>query len=135
METYVKMTIDEFNELKETQNRPSKLVEETISNLTAKLFVATEKIKELEKENSMYAIGGMKKRVEPKAVATTSWIGNDEMRLKTYVQETARLKKLGEDFSMWHVNNLAEEIGRSESAVKTKARTMDYKIYKGYIVK
>ncbi len=135
METYVKMTIDEFNELKETQNRPSKLVEETISNLTAKLFVATEKIKELEKENSMYAIGGMKKRVEPKAVATTSWIGNDEMRLKTYVQETARLKKLGEDFSMWHVNNLAEEIGRSESAVKTKARTMGYKIYKGYIVK
>ena len=139
METYVKMTLDEFNKFKETREQPSQLLQDTIENLTAKLTKANREIEELKKENSMYAIGGMKKRHTPMMTVVTndgtSWKGNDTNRLKTYVQEYNRLSMIGEDYSAWHVDNLAEELSRTKDSVKAKARAMGYKIQKGYIVR
>lgn len=132
------MTPEEFAELANRKNEPNQLLEETIINLTDKLSLATVRITELEKENSMYAIGGAKKHtplmnevVQP----TSMWAGYDQNRLKTYAQEYNRLSKLGEDFTEWHVDNLAEELGRTSASVKSKARSLGYSISKGYIVR
>ena len=135
MELYYKMTVQEYDDLCANLSTPNTLLTETIDNLTNKLSVAKERIEMLEKENSMYAIGGAKKRLEPKVVSATSWKGNDEQRLKTYFQEHNRLSKKGEDFSDWNVHNLAEELGRTLSAVKSKARSMGYRVFNGYIIR
>ena len=135
MTTTVSMSLDEFNEIKETQNRPNQLLADTVDNLTIKLSVAKERIVMLEKENSMYAIGGAKKRAEPKAVSTTSWKGNDEQRLKTYYQFTMKGKRDGTPYHEWHIDNLIAELGRTKSAVKSKASAMGYKISKGFLSK
>ena len=148
MRTEVIMSLDEFNEFKETREQPNKMLEDTIQNLTEKLAIAIDKNDQLAKENAMYAIGGKAKNIvmptpttdvfqqeyklplDKKVVSTTAWKGNHEMRLKTYFQEYNRTKD-----SQWNIHELAYELSRTEAAVRAKAMSMGYKISKGFIVR
>jgi len=128
MTTYVKMSLEEFDELKEQQNKPSVLIQGTINNLTNKLSIANARIQDLEKENSMYAIGGAKKREVKQEyklpiVRGKAWTPTEELRLKTAVQHKHTLAQL------------SNEIGRTEAAIATKARSLGYKIKDKLIVK
>lgn len=135
MRTEVIMTLDEFNQLKDVRETPNRILEKTINNLGAKLSEAEKTIKQLEKELSMYIIGGVKPRNEPEAVGNTSWKGNDEQRLKTYYQFTMKGKRDGTPYHEWHIDNLVAELGRTKSAVKSKASAMGYKLSKGFLSK
>ena len=135
MQKIALLSMEEYNDLLQIQKEPDVILQKTMDNYKASLDEATKTIAKLEKELSMYVIGGAKPRNEPDAISKTAWVGNDTNRLKTYVQETNRLRNKGEDFSMWHVDNLAEELGRTTAAVKSKARSLGYRVSKGYIVK
>jgi hypothetical protein len=67
MTHYVKMTIDEYNELVTIQNEPSNLLKAENKNLKHHLDIAQTKIKELEAGLSQYIIGGMKPISTPSA--------------------------------------------------------------------
>jgi TRAP-type C4-dicarboxylate transport system substrate-binding protein len=59
MQSYVQLTLNEYDELKKVQVEATTLVEQTNKNLSRKLTEANEKITELESDLRKYAIGGM----------------------------------------------------------------------------
>lgn len=60
MQSYVQLTLNEYDELKKIQVEATTLVEQTNKNLSRKLTEANEKITELESNLRKYAIGGMR---------------------------------------------------------------------------
>ena len=127
------MSVSEYESLCANLSAPNQMLEETIGNLNAKLDLFSKKIVELEKENSMYAIGGARRREEPKEKAG-SWNNGHKQRLLTYYEETTTAKKLGEDFSMWHIDNLCREIGRTNAAIRSKASSLGLRTKRGYLL-
>ena len=64
MTSFVNLTLQEYDELKEKQVEATTLVEQTNKNLSRKLTEANEKITELESDLRKYAIGGARIRTK-----------------------------------------------------------------------
>ena len=64
MNSYVQLTLNEYDELKKIQVEATTLVEQTNKNLSRKLTEANEKVTELESDLRKYAIGGARIRTK-----------------------------------------------------------------------
>ena len=64
MQSYVQLTLNEYDELKKVQVEATTLVEQTNKNLSRKLTEANEKITELESDLRLFIIGGARMRPE-----------------------------------------------------------------------
>ena len=121
------MTLDEFNQLKETREQPSKMLQDSYNNVKAKLDLAYKQIDELNASLSMYIIGGAKPRQESrsdvpevkptfKSIANKHWTDDELDSLHHSVDADTTVAYLSDLF------------GRTESSIRSKAISLGYKI-------
>ena len=130
MVKYVKMTFEEFEEIVEKQNAPNTLLQSTIDNYKKMLVSCTLKIDELEKELSVYVIGGARvstveeegETVDKTSIVRNRWSRNSIRQIK---------ESVGSEIS---VATLADILSRTEPAIRTKAISLGYRIKKGRII-
>ena len=125
MTTYVKMTLDEFNELKETREQPSKLLQQAYDNVKAKLDEAYKQIDELNASLATYIIGGAKPREQPKlveAAKNSRWSKAEKQTLHKYIGQSIKV--------------LTEQLpGRTEEAVRWQLHQVDLHVSGGVVCK
>ena len=125
METYVKMSLDEFNQLKETREQPSKMLQDSYNNIKTKLDLAYKQIDELNAALSMYIIGGAKPREQPKlveAVKNSRWSKTEKQVLHKYIGESIKV--------------LTKQLpGRTEEAVRWQLHQVDLHVKNGLVSK
>ena len=133
VETYVKMSLDEFNQLKETREEPSRMLQDSYNNVKAKLDLAYKQIDELNASLSMYVIGGARMNPPIEEVEKIiQIIADDEPK------ETERANK---GWSAIEVSQLIDWVdtentvaymsaffGRTESAIRSKVISLGYRI-------
>jgi predicted MPP superfamily phosphohydrolase len=133
MVKYVKMTFEEFEEIVEKQNAPNTLLQSTIDNYKKMLVSCTLKIDELEKELSVYVIGGARvstveeeeeegETVDKTSIVRNRWSRNSIRQIK---------ESVGSEIS---VTTLADILSRTEPSIRTKAISLGYRIKKGRII-
>ena len=162
------MTLDEFNQLKETREEPSRMLQDSYNNVKAKLDLAYKHIDELNASLSMYVIGGAKRREEEKAInhfATSSPNGvltptiahldrntRYEIRLFKAKSDIPEVEPTCKSISNKHwvddeldslhhsvgtdttVDYLSSLFGRTESAIRSKAISLGYRIKRKRII-
>ena len=124
MTTTITMSPDEYEELLEKQNEPSKVLQDSYNNVKAKLDEAYKTIDELNASLATYVIGGMKPRdlgSNVREVRKPRWDSYD-----LDVIHNAANKSIGAEV-------LACQLDRSEQSVKSKAASLGYKIKHNYI--
>ena len=127
------MTLDEFNQLKETREQPSKMLQDSYNNVKAKLDLAYKQIDELNAALSMYSIGGAKPRQESRSDvpeveptfeyrANRAWTDKELLKIKDSANTESTVAYLSELF------------GRTESSIRSKAISLGYRIKNKRIV-
>ena len=138
MQSYVQLTLNEYDELKKVQVEATTLVEQTNKNLSRKLTEANEKITELESDLLMYAIGRARMKPEQEMPPISEvkhiiqLIADDEptqtrgpaklgrRRWKEY--ELGYMKQYAQ--GSYKLRDVAFSLGRTVSSIKTQASRM-----------
>jgi len=143
MEHYVKMTIDEYEELINAKAEPSHLLKMENHNLKCALDKANKTILELEESLSQYAVG-----LNRSTELVEDLRQDEEEGVYTVTPETVRVTRASSIHRRWTtaeisqlhsavqrypIDLLASDMDRTVSAVKTKAYDLGYVTRDGFI--
>ena len=126
------LSVEEYTELVDKQNEPSKMLTETLTNYKTKLDEANKTITDLERELSYYIIGGAK-RIEPHFVPINT-------------SEHTKPPIVRKPWQHWEIERLRDRVGntiesvvrlsdRSESAIRSKLNTLHIFVVRGVLTK
>jgi hypothetical protein len=143
MEHYVKMTIDEYEELVNAKAEPSHLLKMENHNLKYALDKANKTILELEESLSQYAVGlnrsiglveALRIMEEEDAYTVTPEI-REIHRASSAKRRwtTAEVNHVHSTVGRFSIDALASDMNRTISAVKTKAYELGYVTKNGFI--